>query len=115
MTQTSIQPLPVVRHAAAEIQFYTDVFAATEVWRLMHYHRIGHAVFRKGSSDFALLDEFPKEGIVTNVGGPRPMVWVPDVDTVLDKATAPGATIARPAVDPCRRQKIPNVTPKSPR
>src|SRR5689334_10979342 len=48
---TCIQPLLVVRDAAAAIEFYTSVFGATEVWRLMHYHRIGHAVLRIGTSE----------------------------------------------------------------
>src|SRR5260370_30791777 len=62
-TGTSIQPLLVVRDAAAAINFYTSVFGATEVWRLMHYHRIGHAVLRMGTSEFPILDEFPQTGI----------------------------------------------------
>jgi PhnB protein len=98
---TSIQPLLVVRDAAAAIEFYKVVFGAEEVWRLMHYHRVGHAILRIGNSEFALLDEFPEAGIVTRAGddGPRLMVWVPDVDRVLEAAQAAGATLVRAAED----------------
>jgi ABC-type transport system substrate-binding protein len=48
--RTIIQPLLVVGDAVAAIDFYTRVFNATEQWRLMHYHRIGHAVLRVGVS-----------------------------------------------------------------
>ena len=89
---TCIQPLLVVRDAAAAIEFYKEVFGATEVWRLMHYHRVGHAILRIGSSELALLDEFPEAGIVTREG-PRLMVWVPDVDAVLQAAIARGASL----------------------
>jgi len=107
-TGTSIQPLLVVRDAAAAIDFYTTVFGATEVWRLMHNHRIGHAVLRMGTSEFAILDEFPEAGITgpqtseTDLAaprGPRLMVQVPDVDAVLNTALAAGASLVRPAAD----------------
>jgi PhnB protein len=105
---TSIQPLLVVRDAAAAIEFYTSVLGATEVWRLMHYHRIGHAVLRIGTSEFAILDEFPEAGIngpqtsetdITKPLGPRLMLQVPDVDAVLHNALAAGAALIRPAAD----------------
>jgi PhnB protein len=96
----AIQPLLVVRDAAAAIDFYKLVFGATELWRLMHFHRVGHAVLRIGTTEFALLDEFPEAGIVvTQPGGPRLMVLLPDVDAVLAAAVAAGATLLRPAED----------------
>jgi PhnB protein len=105
---TSIQPLLVVRDAAAAIEFYTSVFGATELWRLMHYHRIGHAVLRIGASEFVLLDEFPEAGIIgpqasetemATPRGPRLMLQVPDVDAVLNTALSAGATLVRQAAD----------------
>jgi PhnB protein len=105
---TSIQPLLVVRDAAAAIDFYASVFGATELWRLMHYHRIGHAVLRVGTSEFVILDEFPEAGIIGPPAGetdtpaprgPRLMLQVPDVDVVLSNALAAGATLVRPAAD----------------
>jgi PhnB protein len=104
---TSIQPLLVVRDAAAAIAFYTSVFGATELWRLMHYQRIGHAVLRVGTSEFVILDEFPEAGIIAQASepetptprGPRLMLQVADVDAVLQNAVTAGATLVRPAED----------------
>jgi PhnB protein len=101
---TLIQPLLVVRDAAAAISFYQQVFGAVEQWRLMHYHRVGHAILRLGQSEFALLDEFPEAGIVGPPAddaedgarrGPRLLVQVDDVDAVLARAEAAGATVLR--------------------
>ena len=99
----AVQPLLVVRDAAAAISFYTSVFGATERWRLMHYHRVGHAILRFGSSDMALLDEFPEVGILAPRGdsdaAERLMLQVEDVDAVLRAAVDAGATVVRPAED----------------
>jgi PhnB protein len=74
----------------------------------MHYHRIGHAVLRIGTSEFALLDEFPEAGItgpqtseteITKPLGPRLMLQVPDVDAVVRNALAAGAALVRPVAD----------------
>jgi PhnB protein len=105
---TLIQPLLVVRDAAAAISFYQQVFGAVEQWRLMHYQRVGHAVLRLGQSEFVLLDEFPEAGIVgppveeSEDGarrGPRLLVQVDDVDGVLARAEAAGATVLRVPAD----------------
>lgn len=104
-----LQPLLVVNNAVAAIDFYTHVFGAVEQWRLMHYHRVGHCVLRIGDSELALLDEFPEAGIngpppdqpedAPRGPGPRLMVQVDEVDTVLDRAVARGATQLRNAED----------------
>ncbi len=105
---TLIQPLLVVRDAVAAIDFYTHVFGAVEQWRLMHFHRVGHAILRLGQSEFALLDEFPEAGIVGpraedpedgSRRGPRLLVQVDDVDAVLTRAVAAGATMLRAPED----------------
>ena len=103
---TSIQPLLVVKNASAAIDFYKLVFGAVEQLRLMHYHRVGHAILSFGTSELVVLDEFPEAGIFGPssdgsderlAGGPRLMVQVPDVDGVLARAVASGATLLRPA------------------
>jgi PhnB protein len=105
---TLIQPLLVVRDAVAAIDFYTRVFGAVEQWRLMHFHRVGHAILRVGQSEFALLDEFPEAGIIGPQAedsedgarrGPRLLVQVDDVDAVLARAAAAGATVLRAPED----------------
>jgi PhnB protein len=105
---TSIQPLLVVRDAAAAIEFYSSVFGATEQWRLMHYHRVGHAVLTVGTGEIALLDEFPEAGILGPQAndadasvrpGPRFMVQVDDVDALLTAAVGAGAILVRAAED----------------
>jgi PhnB protein len=107
-TATLIQPLLVVRDAVAAIDFYKHVFGAVEQWRLMHFHRVGHAILRLGQSEFALLDEFPEAGILgppvddSDDGtrrGPRLLVQVDDVDAVLARAVAAGASLLRAPED----------------
>lgn len=104
--ETSIQPLLVVQNASAAIDFYKQVFGAVERLRLMHAHRVGHAILAFGTSELVVLDEFPEAGIVgpsragadeRPTGGPRLIVQVPDVDGVLARAEAGGATLLRPA------------------
>ena len=60
----AITTVLVVRDARRAIDFYTAVFEATELWRLMHYHRVGHAVLLVGQSPMVVLDEFPEADIV---------------------------------------------------
>jgi PhnB protein len=105
---TSIQPLLVVHNAAAAIDFYKRVFGAVERLRLMHSHRVGHAILALGTSELVVLDEFPEAGIggprgngadERLTGGPRLLVQVTDVDGVLARAEASGATLLHPAED----------------
>ncbi len=107
-SSAAIQPLLVVRDAMHAIEFYTVVFGAREKWRLMHYGRVGHAILRLNDAEFIVLDEFPEDGIVGPAvddsaspppPGPRLLVRVDDVDAVLDRAVAAGATVLRAARD----------------
>jgi PhnB protein len=100
-----VQTLLVMREAERAIAFYRDVFGAREVWRVMHYHRIGHAVLRIGRSEIVVLDEFPEAGIVGPDSAtiaptvPRLMIEIDDVDAVVERAVAAGATVLRGAED----------------
>jgi PhnB protein len=102
-TATIVQTLLVTRDAERAITFYKDVFGAQEVWRVMHYGRVGHAVLRLGSSEIVVLDEFPEASIVgpesepVSRSAPRLLLEMPDVDRVLDRAAAAGAEILKPA------------------
>jgi PhnB protein len=100
MDSTGIAPLLVVRDAPGAITFYTTVFGAVEQWRLMHYHRVGHAVLTVGRSQLIVLDEFPEAGIVAPPAdqpdppfGPRLMLELEGVDGVVQRAVAAGATL----------------------
>src|SRR5262249_39292532 len=80
-----VQTLLVVSDAERAIAFYADVFGAREVWRVVHFHRIGHAVLRIGRSEIAVLDEFPEADILgpesATIGpaAPRLLVEIDDV------------------------------------
>ncbi len=100
-----IAPILVVRNAIDAIDFYERAFGATEAWRLMHFHRVGHCVMRVGSSEFALLDEFPEAGLIgpqsapTTGAGPRLTLQVDDVDAVISTAKALGSEVVRAPED----------------
>ena len=98
-----VQTMLVVHDAERAIAFYARVFGAREVWRVMHYHRVGHAVLRIGRSEIVVLDEFPEAGILgpdsakMDTASPRLLIEVDDVDAVLERAIAAGATVLRRA------------------
>lgn len=100
---TVVQTLLVVHDAERAIAFYERVFGAREVWRVMHVHRVGHAVLRIGRSEIVVLDEFPEAGIVgpesTTIAPtvPRLLIEIDDVDAVLERAIGAGATVLRRA------------------
>jgi PhnB protein len=100
-----VQTLLVVHDAERAVAFYRDVFGAREVWRVMHWHRVGHAVLRIGRSEIVVLDEFPEAGIegpesaTIGPAAPRLLVEMDDVDAVLERAIAAGATVLRSAED----------------
>jgi PhnB protein len=100
-----VQTLLVVHDAARAVAFYGDVFGAREVWRVMHWHRVGHAVLRIGRSEIVVLDEFPEAGIAgpesATIGDAAPhlLMEIDDVDAVIERAVAAGATVLRSAED----------------
>jgi PhnB protein len=102
---TVVQTMLVVHDAAQAIAFYERVFGAREVWRVMHFHRVGHAVLRIGRSEIVVLDEFPEAGIqgpesaTIGSAAPRLLIEINDVDAVLERAIAAGATVLRRAED----------------
>ena len=100
-----VQTMLVMHDAERAIAFYEGVFGAREVWRVMHFHRVGHAVLRIGRSEIVVLDEFPEAGILgpesATIGSaaPRLLIEIDDVDAVLDRAIAAGAEVLRRAED----------------
>ena len=90
--------------AAEAIEFYKDVFGATERMRMAGPDgKIGHAELAIGDSVVMLADEHPDMGVLgpTAFGG-TPVtigVYVTDVDATFDRALRGGAKEIRPVQD----------------
>ena len=96
-----VTPYLCVDGAAAAIDFYSQVFGASERARMPAPDgKIGHAEVQIGDSVVMLSDEFPEMGM----RGPRAVggtpvtlsVYVEDVDAVFDRAVQAGANPLRP-------------------
>jgi PhnB protein len=98
---TVVSPYLAIKGAADAMEFYKDVFGATELVRMPQPDgKIGHAELRFGDSVVMLADEFPDMGHRSpkSLGG-TPVtfnVYVDDADAVVDRAVAAGATIVQP-------------------
>jgi uncharacterized glyoxalase superfamily protein PhnB len=91
-----VTPYLCVDGASAAIEFYGQVFGATERMRMPEPDgRIGHAELQLGESVIMLSDEYPDRGIRSprTIGGtPVTMsVYVEDVDSVFARAVKAGA------------------------
>jgi PhnB protein len=91
-----ITPYLIIDGASAAIDFYRQVFGATERMRMaMPGGRIGHAELMFGTSLVMLADEFPD----MDIRGPRKFggspvtihLYVEDVDAIFARALAAGA------------------------
>lgn len=100
----TVQAYLYIDGAADAIDFYSKVFGATEREHLAGPDgKVGHAELQIGDSVVMLADEHPDMG----ARGPRafggsPMsllVYVDDVDSVVEGAVAAGATLVRPVED----------------
>lgn len=94
----------VVKGAARAIDFYTGVFGAKELYRLVEPGgKVGHAELELGRDRFMLADEYPDFGALSpdTIGGsPVSMhLYVDDVDALVKRAEEAGATLLRPAKD----------------
>ncbi len=97
----SVTPYLYIDGAARAIDFYKHAFGAVEVMRLeAPGGKIGHAEIKIGDSHVMLADEFPEMGArgPHTIGGTAVglMVYLPDVDVVVDRAVKAGATLERP-------------------
>jgi len=100
----SVTPYLSIRGAAAAIEFYRKAFGAREVMRIAQPDgRIGHAEIALGDSRVMLADEFPEMDFrapAATGGSPVHLhLYVEDVDAVVDRAVAAGATVIRPVQD----------------
>jgi PhnB protein len=98
-----VTPYLCAAGAAAAIEFYREVFGATQRGDAMTGPdgKIGHAEIEIGDALLMIADEYPDIGFVSpkTVGGTPVLlhVYVEDVDATVERAVAAGATILRPA------------------
>jgi len=97
-------PYFAVRGAAEAIEFYKQIFGASEVFRLTNPDgKIGHAEIAVGDSRIMLADESPAFGALSpqTIGGsPVKMhLYVEDADATVERAINAGATLLRPVAD----------------
>lgn len=97
-------PYLSVDDATAAIDFYRDVFGATERVRMGGPDgKIGHAELEIGTSVIMLADPFPgmSQPTATALGGSpvNLMVYVEDVDDVFARAVSRGAKEVAPVQD----------------
>jgi PhnB protein len=102
----SVTPYLVIKGAAKAIDYYKKVFGAVETVRMGGPDgKIGHAELKIGNSHIMLADENPAMGEghtspATVGGSPVSLyVYLPDVDSVVEKAAAEGAKIMKPVQD----------------
>jgi PhnB protein len=99
----AITPYLILQGAAKAIEFYKKAFGATELFRMPHGDKIGHAELKIGDSPIMLADEYPEMGYRSPqaLGGTPVsiMLYVPDVDAVFNQAIAAGAKSVKPVVD----------------
>jgi PhnB protein len=100
-----VTPYLCVAGAAAAIDFYREVFGATQRGDAMTGPdgKIGHAEIEIGDALVMVADEYPDIGFVSpkTVGGTPVLLhlYVEDVDATVERAVAAGATALRPVED----------------
>ena len=100
----TVTPHLICSGAARAIEFYKNVFGATEMFRMMQPDgRLGHAELRIGDSVIMMADEFPELGALSpqHYGGTPVsiLVYFDDVDAVFNRAVAAGAKVLKPLQD----------------
>ncbi|HEX8131109.1 MAG TPA: VOC family protein [Pyrinomonadaceae bacterium] len=100
----SITPYLHITGAARAIEFYKEIFGATEVMRIdAPGGKIGHAEIKIGDSHIMLADEFPEMDVRSpqSFGGSPVglLLYVEDVDAVAERAVAAGAKLQSPLED----------------
>lgn len=94
----TITPMLAYKSAAAAIEFYIDAFEAEEVMRLTDPQgRVVHAELRLGDSLLMLADEDPQYNATPETVGKSTVIlnfYTDDVDALVTRATAAGATVA---------------------
>jgi len=101
-----ITPCLVVQGAAKALEFYAEVFGATERMRFPGPGgAVAHAEIQIGDSVLIVEDEDPQRGTVAPPAGGLPgtpvfqFIYVADVDSVVARAVELGATLKRAPED----------------
>jgi PhnB protein len=101
-----ITPCLVVQGAAKALDFYAEVFGATERMRFPGPDgTIAHAEIQIGDSVLIVEDEDPRRGTTAPPAGGLPgtpvfqFIYVEDVDAVVARAVELGATLTRAPED----------------
>jgi len=99
----SLTPYLIIDGAADAIEYYKKAFGATELFRMDHGGKIGHAELKIGDSPIMLADENLEMGF----RGPKAlggtpislMIYVDDVDTIYPRALEAGGVEMKPLQD----------------
>lgn len=99
-----LAPYLIVNGAARAIEFYVRAFGAKEKFRLAEpTGKIGHAELEIAGGLVMLADEYPDFGALSppTIGGTPVSIhlYVADVDALVARAEAAGATVLRPLTD----------------
>lgn len=97
-------PYLIVKGAAQAIAFYVRAFDAKERFRLVDPSgQLGHAELEVAGASLMLADEYPDFGALApvTIGGTPVSIhlYVSDVDAIVARATAEGATLLQGARD----------------
>lgn len=94
-------PYLCIKDASAGIEYYKNVFGATELFRMSDpTGKVGHAELRINGRPIYIADEYPDMGFLgpKQLGGTPVMLhlYVDDADAVMQRAVEAGGTVQRP-------------------
>jgi PhnB protein len=100
----SVTPYLCVKDAAKAIEFYKNALGAKEIMRFAQPDgKIGHAEIKIGDSVIMMSEEFPDMNFSSpkSFGGSpvHLMIYVENVDALMERAVAAGAKQVRPVKD----------------
>lgn len=99
----SITPAITCKNAARAIDFYKNVFGATEINRMDGPDgSVGHAELRIGDSVIFVSDEFPGMSAApspTTTPSSYIFLYTEDVDATFNRAVAAGASVSMPLMN----------------
>ena len=100
----TVTPYLTIRNAAAALEFYKQVFGATEKMRMAEPDgKVGHAEIEIGKTRIMISDEYPELDVLgpESRGGTTAglHLLVEDVDAVFSTAVAAGAKEIKPVSD----------------